>query len=483
MTHFRLAMWALFVLFKLKGIRRRDLLRLWIKSCSLYSAMLAFTDSHRPSDQLQRTMICGLFSAVYDYDTDWIGGDAKGRNLKHLLCTYVESEEIQLLVTALFEEDKADELTDHGLERGSVALSFFRSVISSDWMQDYTDGEIKLFGWKLQIIDDILDLKEDRERGHKNCLLLDNPESFIAEAREFLISEFFGKLRSNSVVYSYIAWKCNRILDRLSTDPVSFKQLFDTSRPMTGVFAVVLTVISFRYLETVDWNVTVLTAVGYAGITWSIMSFNDWVDRKHDLKKEKRFAYEHSRELLQYTLVLALAILVILGLLALYNPLLAVYCFGVWGIGLAYSYVPHWYRVQNVVVGLCSASPVLSSSVYSGDMQMNAFLLFFTFVSIIVMREIHKDMEDADIDKGYKATLPVRIGQPHSTLATFNLSLFATVGLILYPNWWVAAIAVLFGLLQFWNVRTFFSPSRAGSSKKVLDLIVRVIFVVVLFVQ
>ena len=217
MGHLVYIFWALRTLWRLKEIKRLNRLRLWRKSFNLYLAFLAFTDKKRPALQLKRAMISAYLSAVYDYDTDWTRATNPEtsmffRELRRLLKNHPNEEAATKAAEDLFWIDWANKLSVHGLERGSVALRFYWLVIRSKWMEDYTEREINEFGRNLQIVDDLLDLDQDTENGHKNCFNTAERTKYIAEGAVFLESTFFCRLVTNSKVYRLIRGMCEKRL-------------------------------------------------------------------------------------------------------------------------------------------------------------------------------------------------------------------------------------------------------------------------------
>ena len=101
------------------------------------------------------------------------------------------------------------------------------------------------------------------------------------------------------------------------------KQLIATIRPLTSVFAALLTVVGFRFFHPVPVVLTALLVLAFAGITASIMSFNDYVDRHHDKKKGKSFASENTQKLIRFWGVLSGATALILIAVSAINPRVA----------------------------------------------------------------------------------------------------------------------------------------------------------------
>jgi 4-hydroxybenzoate polyprenyltransferase len=442
-----------------------------MKTNRLYLSLLAFTDKSRPVEQLRQAMICAVLTAVYDYDTDWVGGNRNGANFLPLLDRLVVSQKARDAACKLFKKDTANALSADGLERGSTALRFYWFVIDAKWMRHYLPEEIDAFGRFLQIVDDLLDLENDRAANDKNCFLLGgNTREYARQAHGFLESEFFTALAENSRVYKVIKKKVAAKLQRFSACTVTFKQLLSTGRPSTGVYAFFATLIGFGFFESVPWVPQMLAALGFAGITMSIMVFNDYVDRHHDRKKAKTFASEHPRELLQYWGVLNGITLGLVGMLAMWDVWTALFCVLVWVIGLLYSFIPHWFITQNAVVACCSGAPILCGTVFNRGLSKESIVTFLLLASLIFLREVYKDTEDKEIDTGYKETLPVRFGhQPTFALLFVYLYIPATL-FVFHPNPWVSWLAYpALGALAFSQAVTWLRPQRIRRTMRTMD--------------
>lgn len=261
------------------------------------------------------------------------------------------------------------------------------------------------------------------------------------------------------------------------------KRLLETSRPVTGLFAGLLTVAGFRYFSPTSWALVILTAVGFTGITWSVMTFNDLVDKEHDRKKNKNFVSEHFQEVHTYWKRINAITAVILLYASSIDFNVAWFCAVVWVMGLLYSYVPHWYIVQNLIVALCSASPVLLGPIHHRDLPFKPLLVFVAFVFIIFIREVYKDMEDSNIDAGYKVTMPVVVGHKRATLRVIVLTHGWVACLAVYPNYWFPAIATLATASQFIHIQMFNRPHRVLGAKQVLDWVIRLLMFAVLLTQ
>ena len=195
---------VLLVLWQIKSAPRETRRKLFWKSARLFLSLLAFTDRSRPQKQLYRAMNAAELTAVYDFDTDWmpISRLRDSVYLNHLR-RYVENVGIRYPAMKLFARDLSGTLSPDGLERGSVALTFYIGLIGSDWPKCYSPEKINEFGRSLQIIDDATDLVKDRLNGDKNCLLRERRHLYLAEGQAFVSGDFFTRLQQNSVVYRY----------------------------------------------------------------------------------------------------------------------------------------------------------------------------------------------------------------------------------------------------------------------------------------
>ncbi|MBI1907851.1 UbiA prenyltransferase family protein [Candidatus Uhrbacteria bacterium] len=442
-AHLREAIWSLRVLWDHDGIVwPPDRIRLWWKSVHLYLSFLAFTDPHRPADQLRRTMVCAVLSAVYDYDSDWEQGRRDGRNFLALLAREDVPPAARAMAIRLFRGDVGRTLSEEGLERGSAALAFYRLVIDSAWMRVYRDDEIARFGRGLQLVDDLIDLDRDYLTGDANCFLLpDRAQRFADEARSFLGEEFFRRLAAHSRVYRSIDRMARKTLRRFGAPRPELGQLFAMGRPMTaGLYGLALPLASFAQ-SAAPWGLRILSAFVVTGLTMSIMVFNDWKDRHHDRKKGKLLASEHPEEVWRYWMRLNAATVVCIIGVAVYDVGTAAFCLGIWLVGVGYSFVPHWYLVQNILVAVCAGAPALLGGVWSRAFDHQAACTFFVLAALIFIGEVYKDIEDARIDPGYKATIPVRLGHVHAVAFLIAFIFVPAAGMALHPNGAIRQIA------------------------------------------
>jgi 4-hydroxybenzoate polyprenyltransferase len=487
-AHLQLVLWAFQVLWGCKAISAMDRFRLYRKSLNLYLSYLAFTDQERPHNQSKQAMISALLSAIYDYDTDWTKGDRYGSNIFTLLDQHVESDGLKKVATELFHSETEKTLSPNESERGSVALIFFRNLINSDWMRKYSDDDLEIFGRKLQIIDDLLDLERDYEAGDTNCFLIEGGErakEFALEAEEFLSSDFFKELKKNSKMYRILERKIRKKINQFGIHGIRLKNVISAGRPITGAYAFLLTIIGFRLGGEARSLECGLAATIFAFVTMSIMIFNDYIDRNHDRKKGKLAVSENPKKFLYYWCGLNILTLAVLAGLIWLNIWAALFCMLVWIVGICYSFIPNWYLVQNLIVAACSASPVLCG--YRKDSNLaSIIIIFLLFASLIYISEIYKDTKDRVIDKGYKETMPVRLGHKR-TFSRIILAQFipAALMLMLFTIHGNRAIMWLMlttmPLLAFQQATTLLHPELIRRPITTLRGIIVILLIVILF--
>lgn len=222
----------------------------------------------------------------------------------------------------------------------------------------------------------------------------------------------------------------------------TFTELFKTGRPLTGVYAFLLTLVSFKFFQWDSWNIGLFAGLIFGVLTMSIMRFNDLVDGQNDYRKGKTFAYDHQSSLKFFWVVEAVVLVVALALLALWSWELALFCAGVWIAGLWYSFIPHWYILQNILVALCSGSPALCAIVYFGHLEVSSLATFCLFTSLIWVSEVHKDIEDRRTDVGYKITLPTQLGSEKSVLLLIASLHIVAAMFFWHPIVWLQLVAL-----------------------------------------
>ncbi|NQT50213.1 UbiA family prenyltransferase [Candidatus Kuenenbacteria bacterium] len=210
----------------------------------------------------------------------------------------------------------------------------------------------------------------------------------------------------------------------LASEAPPLVEFIKTGRIRGTIFTFLLTLSGFVMYgeDRVDWMVALFAALSCSLLHMSIMTFNDWYDRSHDLQKGKRLAYDHPEAFWSYWVRLTGITLAAISLLATLNTVVALFCFGTLVLGLAYSYLQKLVVVNNLIVAGCGASPVLCGSVFFQKSDAYIWTWYSVFFTLILGREIIKDIEDVNIDTGHKNTLPVTLGTSPAKWIALSIS-------------------------------------------------------------
>ncbi|TSC76432.1 MAG: hypothetical protein G01um101431_565 [Parcubacteria group bacterium Gr01-1014_31] len=183
-----------------------------------------------------------------------------------------------------------------------------------------------------------------------------------------------------------------------------------------------------------------LVAVAVFFIACATMLQNDWRDRYHDRRKGKVVALEHPGTFL----ALLLACWSICGLFLLLvviednrtGIVLSLMAFA----GMVYSETRLMPMVPVTLVAVTAASPSLLPAVAGASVD-TVWPLFLSFVLVVFGREVTKDLDDENIDRGYKWTIPLAWG---NRWAKITAAIALTVGLVVL---FFVSSAVLPGIL------------------------------------
>lgn len=211
------------------------------------------------------------------------------------------------------------------------------------------------------------------------------------------------------------------------TDHPPLIAFIKTGRIRGTLYTFLFTIAGFAlYSDTnMPWTAALFSALACSLVHMSIMTFNDWCDREHDLQKGKRLAHDHPEAFLLYWRLHALVTLLALSALAVCDYRVAIFCIAVLVLGLVYSYVDHIMTLNNLIVAICGASPVLCGSVHFQNNDFTIWKWYGIFFFLILAREIIKDIEDVAIDGGYKNTFAVHFGSKRAKAISISLTAVA----------------------------------------------------------
>jgi 4-hydroxybenzoate polyprenyltransferase len=177
-------------------------------------------------------------------------------------------------------------------------------------------------------------------------------------------------------------------------------------------FVPVLVLIGFR-LCNLGFEKAWLCSFAMLAVACATMVHNDWRDRFHDVRKGKTLAYTQPRKYLAFTVLMWF--IAIASSFAIYveNTMLSAVPWMAIALGLIYSETRKIPMVPIFIVSFTSASPVLFP-LFLDHGSPKMWFLFFAVSVTIFAREIVKDLEDVDVDYGYKWTLPLKVGRSFS---------------------------------------------------------------------
>lgn len=221
------------------------------------------------------------------------------------------------------------------------------------------------------------------------------------------------------------------------------KELLQACRPSTGLYALLMTHISFRfYNESVSWFLHIVAPLAFAFVTSSIMVINDIADWQRDARQEKTFARDNMQKLKRFWWRLNAVTAGLVTGVAVASPWLGIFILAVWLLGVGYSYVPQWYILNNLIVAICSGSPALVGWVHHGEFSGEAAATFLMFTFLIMMNEVFKDVEDVEADRGLKATIPTRIGHIRTIFHLIGAASIIGLPFAFHPNQLVLLVGV-----------------------------------------
>jgi len=182
-------------------------------------------------------------------------------------------------------------------------------------------------------------------------------------------------------------------------------------------------------------------------ITIVTMVQNDWRDRHHDALKGKVLALTKPKAFLSLLLVLWTVSCTLIILASVGNMYAGALLLFMALVALVYSETRQVPLLPTILVAVASASSVLlplATRTTSGAID-----LFFVSVLLIVFgREIFCDIQDKDIDGGYKVTLPLLVGERRAKAIAViaivcGLVLVATIEYVVLPGVLLTCIGLM----------------------------------------
>lgn len=184
-------------------------------------------------------------------------------------------------------------------------------------------------------------------------------------------------------------------------------------------------------------------------ITCASMLQNDWRDRYHDIRKGKLLVTAHLKTFLIVLVTFWISTLFLILWVCQWNIMAGLILVAMALSGLIYSEVRKIPLLPLLLVVATFSSSSLLSLAMGGD-SYRVTLLFISSVLIVSGREIMTDIRDVEIDRGYKATLPILLGIPKAKFLACTLIIVGSiVATCSFSVIWTAPLIVLFGVILF----------------------------------
>lgn len=213
---------------------------------------------------------------------------------------------------------------------------------------------------------------------------------------------------------------------------------WSAARPKMGLFALLLVLASARAHGVSLWEPKLWLVGGvFAWATVAVVALNDYVDREHDRGKGRTLASDAPEQWLRWTvatwglLVVGCVAVGILSAASLWWLLPAL------ALGAGYSWLRKVPYLSGVTVSLTYAlsAPLAASVALEPALGLRTLWLTLAVGLVVYGRETIADVEDLPIDRGYKATLPVRLGAYRATQAMALIFALGAVFAALATPW------------------------------------------------
>ena len=195
-------------------------------------------------------------------------------------------------------------------------------------------------------------------------------------------------------------------------------------RLQVGCLASLLTVAGLR-VAGITSTMWILPTTVFA-ITCATMVQNDWRDRFHDVEKGKDLAFRYAKGFLALTIFAWATAIALTAVMWLMDGRLAVLAVLVIIVGMTYSEARQIAGASTLLVAVTSASPALFP-VFIEKGSLGTWLLFLSAALVILGREVTKDIDDMNIDAGYKKTIPLLVGESRARVSAATAGVLALI--------------------------------------------------------
>ena len=261
-------------------------------------------------------------------------------------------------------------------------------------------------------------------------------------------------------------------------------------RPVNCLFAFVLTIFAYDIAKN---SINISVQAIFAAISTFLIAgggniLNDFFDYKIDLKNKPYRPIPSKNILRRESFLLSLALFV-LGLIvsSFVNSNVFMIATVATMVLIVYGFIGKFLGFAgDILISFLTALVfVMGAFIISDKIPFNIILIALATFTINLSREVVKDIEDYEADKGYKITLPQKIGKERATLvALMILMVHFLVAYILLPIYFtgiVFLISVPLVILLVLQVMKNLKTLNEESAKKAQEILKLIMFVEFLF--
>lgn len=245
-------------------------------------------------------------------------------------------------------------------------------------------------------------------------------------------------------------------------------------RPLMAVFSFLLVLAGFRLCYGYVPSDALLPALTTAVICSSCMCWNNWRDRFHNRHLGRTLATNQPKTYFCFTISMLLVSGLLTFLLFRQEPKFILIASVMITLGLIYSETRKIVFVQNLIVSICSACPVLFP-VTTGDCTTSLWTLFLGVMLMIYGREVIKDIFHCEYDLNWKNTFPVILGNTKSKLIAGALLLIAPLIIAMAIN---VSVGLACLCVEIFGLAVGFLARSHTWSKPVIDTGMAAFFIV-----
>ncbi|HEX3100057.1 MAG TPA: UbiA family prenyltransferase [Patescibacteria group bacterium] len=248
-------------------------------------------------------------------------------------------------------------------------------------------------------------------------------------------------------------------------------QLVRAVHPKAAAYAFVLVLIGFNFYPNIHARFALATATAFALMASSIMGAKTIIERQNDMERNRVFTVMHAPELFWFWASISSLCLATIIRVWYSSRATALFCLGVWAMGLSYAYLRQMFFLNNFVMAACFALPILAAAVPHWRARMDQWLVAVALCLLVFIKEIYSDIHDRIIDRGYKLTFSSYNARAYKSASMFVFLLLALLfALLLFCSHtafrWLTPVVLILGVA---NYDVFQNPDHAAKARVYID--------------